>query len=68
MGNWITGQITGVIEWLWAWIQLLAYWCAALGGTTSLILFFATHEKKFKTAVIVLAVGYVLIAAAGSVI
>lgn len=60
--------ISGAAAWLWAWIQCLSYWIAALGGTVSMILFMATHDQKFKTALIVMVLTYILIKAAGSVI
>ena len=55
-------------QWLWAWLECLSYWIAAIGGTGSYILYIATHNKKFSKTCIALVVVYAMLAAAGSVV
>jgi hypothetical protein len=54
--------------WLWAWLEVLSYWIASIGGCSSWLLYVATHEEKFKNFTVVMFIVYVIIRAAGTVI
>jgi hypothetical protein len=56
-------QVGELIAWLWNWISFLSYWVALIIGTCSLIIFFATKNRKYMQRAIVLVVVFAIIKA-----
>jgi hypothetical protein len=68
IANVLNEWIGGALAWLWNWTEFLAYWIAAIGGSSTYILYVTTKDKKFMTYTIGAIVGYTIICIIGSVV